>query len=184
MKFQNYILGILIVGLLFSCASSSKLSSQGEQKEKLSHIIESKNFEIEVNWALPFTTVSLQNVFNALAPIGSTAGRINLMGFSSFLKMKGDTISANLPYYGERQMGGGYNTRDSGINFETAPDDLKIEYNDEKNRYELSFSAEQGTEDYRVNMVVLPNLNSYINVNSSQRFSIRYEGKIKELREE
>lgn len=178
MKYRNYILVILILGLLFSCASSSQLSTQIGQKEKLSRLIESKNFQIEATWALPMNTVSLQNVFNALAPIGSTAGRINLMGFSSFLKMEGDTISANLPYYGERQMGGVYNNRDSGINFETVPDDLKIEYNDAKSRYEISFSANHETEDYSVNMIVLPNLNSYINVNSSQRNSIRYEGKI------
>ena len=164
--------------LFFGCSSASRMSLQSGEREKFANLIKSRNFEIEVNWALPTTTVSLQSVYNALLPIGSNAGRINLVGFSSFLRMQGDTISADLPYYGERQMGGDYNSRDSGIKFETVPDDLEMEYNEAKNRYEISFSADQRTEDYSVNMIVLPNLSSYININSSQRFSIRYEGKI------
>lgn len=183
MRYHKYIIGVFIVGLIFGCSSASKMNLQRGELEKLSNLMESRNFEIQANWALPMNTVGLQNVFNALRPVGSTAARINLIGISSFLKMEGDTISANLPYYGERQMGGAYNNRDSGIKFEDVPDDLIIEFNEAKDRYEISFSANQGIEDYSVNMLVLPNLKSYININSSQRFSIRYEGKIVEPEE-
>ncbi len=169
------------LGIILGCSSSSKITSEKKENPQLANLIDKRNFEVNLDWASPMNTVSLQNVFNALMPIGSNSGRINLIGISSFLRVKGDTITADLPYYGERQMGGGYNTGDGGIKFETVPNDYEAEYNAAKDRYELSFSAKQGTENYNINMIVLPNLDSFININSSQRFSIRYEGKVSEL---
>ena len=183
-KYQNHVVVILVLLIVLGCSSSSKINSAKVEDQQLTNLINNRNFEVELNWASPMNTVSIQNVFNTLMPIGSNSGRINLIGISSFLRVKGDTIIADLPYYGERQTGGGYNSTDGGIEFEAVPKDFNVDYNASKNRYEVSFSAQQGTENYNINMIVLPNLNSFININSSQRLSIRYEGKARELNED
>ena len=183
MKYLNAFVGILFFTMFLSCSSTSKLNSGKQPSQELTDLITSRNFEVQMDWASPMNTVSLQNVFNALMPIGSNSSRINLMGISSFLRVEGDSVTADLPYYGERQMGGGYNTGDGGIKFETVTDDFKMVYNESKNRYEISFSAKQRTESYDINMVILSNFNSFININSSQRFSIRYEGKVQKVGE-
>lgn len=183
MEDRNPFVGILVLMMFLSCSSTSKLNSGKQPSQELVDLISSRNFEVQMDWASPMNTVSLQNVFNALMPIGSNSSRINLMGISSFLRVEADTVTADLPYYGERQMGGGYNAGDGGIKFEAVPTDFKVDYNESKNQYEISFSAKQRTESYDVNMIILSNFNSFININSSQRFSIRYEGKVQKLGE-
>lgn len=176
-RIQLALFGILV--MLASCGSTSKVKYSPEKINAFHKLISERNFEIEADWALPTNSMSLQNVFNALMPIGTNASRINLIGTPNYFRVKSDTVTANLPYYGERQMGGGYNTRDNGIIFETVPENLKINYNEAKAQYEIKFSANQNSESYNVNLVVYPNLTSIININSNQRFSISYEGRIK-----
>ena len=54
------------------------------------------------------------------------------MGTNNFLEVKGDSVSADLPYYGERQIAGSYNNRDVGVQFEGLAKDFELSYNDKK----------------------------------------------------
>ena len=94
--------------------------------------------------------------------------------------MKKDTVAAYLPYFGERQAGGSYGGTDIGIEFEGVPKDLVVS-EDKENSYKISFKIKDKnttTENYNVIVRVYPSLSSTIYVNSTQKNSIRYRGKV------
>ncbi|MEE3998919.1 DUF4251 domain-containing protein [Tenacibaculum sp. FZY0031] len=176
---------ISMVFILLSCASS-KNATQAEI-DNLKALIESKSFEVEAEWAEPMVTNAMTQIANAgLLPIGSNVGNINLVGNRNFFRMKKDTVAAYLPYFGERQMGGSYGGTDIGIEFEGVPKNLVVS-EDKENSYKISFKIKDKnttTENYNVIVRVYPSLSSTIYVNSSQKNSIRYRGKVLKISEE
>src|SRR5690606_11659023 len=118
--------------------------------------------EIISRKAHPVMTSAMQQLGNAgLFVNGSTAGSIDLSTITNYLRMKNDSVMANLPFYGERHMGGGYNNA-TGIEFEGVPKNLKI--NKIKDSfYEIQFDIHDknsNTENYQVYIKLSPNLNS------------------------
>ncbi|WP_428740354.1 DUF4251 domain-containing protein [Tenacibaculum sp.] len=173
--------GLLLcaIFLLFSCASS-KNATQVEI-DNLNALIQSKTFEIESEWAEPQVTNAMMQITNArMLPTGSSAGNINLIGNSNFFRMKGDTVAAYLPFFGERQMGGSYGGTKIGIEFEGVPKDLVIS-EDKENSYRINFKIRDKnttTENYNVVVRIYPSLSSTIYVNSTQKNSINYRGRV------
>jgi len=185
--YKKFIINFLILALgiisLASCGSSREVSS--EDVAQLDTIIQDKYFEIEADFARPLVTNALNQIANAgLLRPGDNASRINLQGNADYLKFEGVTVSADLPYFGERQMGGGFN-RHTGIKFEGVPRDLEITKDSDKNNYNIQFNINDDSENYQVVLKIYPNRNALTSINSSQRFPIRYDGTLKatELKE-
>ncbi len=167
-------------GLLLSCSSSSKISDS--YSKLLDDLVSSKYFEIESDRVFPLATASLNSISNAgLLPPGSSAGQISLIGNPNYLKVLGDSVVTYLPYYGERQMGGGYDSNGGRIEFEGIPNDMDITKDKENQRYTIQFKMKDDSENFNVNITLFPNLTSIISVNSSQRFPIRYTGSVKSI---
>ena len=164
--------------VLFSCGTSK--TATAEELKELDQLVENRQFKFDLQFARPLVTNTLNQLDNAgLFRPGDNASRINLGGFSSRFEFKRDSVIADLPYFGERQMGGGYNT-DGGINFKGIAKDLEVTKKD--NQYRIKFNIKgEGVETYRVTVTLFPGLSGTINVNSAQRFPIRYDGKIKKL---
>lgn len=128
--------------------------------------------------------VSINN--SGLLPPGSNVSRIDLTGNSNYLKIDGDSISAYLPFYGERQLGGGYSNRTVGIEIDGEYRDLKVTKG-KKDSKEIRFSAKDKNstnENYNVYIQVFSNKTSNITINSSHRTRIRYSGKMTPLEKE
>lgn len=175
----NRLTFILILISLMSCGTGREASS--EDLARLDKLIKDRNFEIETQWVMPLATNSMNQIANAgLLPPGDNASQINIQGDSNYVRFEGDTVSADLPYFGERQMGGGYN-RNTGIEFKGVPEDLEIFNKEDKNHYVISFNISEETENYRVSLRLYPNLNASIYVSSSQRNPISYRGNLKPL---
>ncbi|MEN8788124.1 MAG: DUF4251 domain-containing protein [Flavobacteriaceae bacterium] len=160
------------------------LQAQKDTKA-LDEFVNSKEFRIESTWARPQATSATNAIAgsNLQAP-GSSGNRINLIGNFNYFEMKGDSVSAYLPYYGERQFGNGHYSGDTAIEIKTIPRELVVEKNEKKGYYTISFMADQGTETFQVNLKLFPNLKSLMTINSNQRFVINYEGKLMALKEE
>lgn len=170
---------ILVFISLVSCGSSREASS--EDLARLDKLVEDRYFEIETQRAMPLATNSMNQIATAgLLPPGDSASQINIQGDSNYFKFEGDTVSADLPYFGERQMGGGYN-QNTGIEFKGVPKDLEILKKENKNYYTISFNISHETENYQISLKLYPNLNALIYINSSDRFSINYRGKLETL---
>ena len=176
---------ILVTGVallvLVGCGSAAKSSASASDSRALDAMVDSKHFKIDVEWANPRMTASMNSVLSSgLLPPGSMPNRINLMGNGNFLQMKGDQVIADLPYWGERQMGGGYNSN-KGIKFDGLAKDLKITKNEEKQQTMITFSISENSESYNVRLILTPNMNGTIFITSSQRNMISYWGQVKEV---
>lgn len=163
---------------------TSKTSQAATPKSiALDKLVTEKNFRITSDWASPTANSSLNAIANSgLLGAGNTAGNINLMGNTNFLKIKGDSIQADLPYYGERQMGGSYSSNDSGIKFNAIPTTFKSTKNENTLVHTISFQISGDTnEHYNITLSLSPNWTTEIMVSSSQRTSIRFRGTISEI---
>lgn len=173
------ILLIFIIGLI-SC-KSSKTAVSPEEFNTIKELVAQKQFEFVADWALPLADNSLAQLANAgLLGIGSTSGRVNLTGNSNFMRFKNDSITADLPFYGERQISS-INNNDTGISFNEPPKDYKVTVNEAKRSIDIHFDISDSTESFQVIMNVFRNNRARVTINSTQRNMIRYDGYIKKI---
>ena len=134
---------------------------------------------INAEYANPRATASMIAIQNAgLLPNGDSAGRIDLQGDGSFLRINGDSIQSNLPFFGERQSNIGYGTDDAGIKFEGTLKDYQSVWNEKKQRYDIRFNAKSKSEQFNVYLTIYPNLRTTLNLNGTARTSIAYSGRV------
>ncbi|MEA1786382.1 DUF4251 domain-containing protein [Arenibacter sp. GZD96] len=177
---KYFLPAIVLLGLLFSCSGTQKSAASIAQLDAL---VRSKNLEIRSNWAAPMLSRGVMAISNSgLLMPGSTAGRIDIIGNANFIKIQGDTLSAYLPYYGERQMGGGY-ARNSGIEFKGIPTTYEVTQNEPKKTYTIRFTISESTENYQVFINIGTDLATTVSINSSQRDAINYYGNARPIKE-
>ncbi len=178
MKIKKFALPIL-VGLFFiACGSTNQVV---EANTELDSMMQRESFQIDVKAAEPQVTTAIAQIGSSgMMRPGNTISRIDVTGEGYFVKLDGENVSANLPYYGERQMGGGYGS-DTGITFDTTVKDLQLTKNEETHSYVVTFSVDNTSESYFFTIDVGASLNSTTRVRSSHRNRIRYTGVVKEL---
>ena len=169
----------MAVLLLAACASSKRQTYSAEELATFRSFLESKAYVFKARWANPLASQGLNAIANAglLAP-GNTAGRIDLFNTNNTLEIKGDTVVANLPFYGERRIGVSYNPRDTGITFEETPRDFEITFDEKRQSYTMNFIVNNGTENYNVSGIFFPDSSGKVFINSTQRQAIGFTGKL------
>ena len=177
------LISMVVVLVLISCGSMK--DADATTNAQLNEWIADRSFEIESNFAMPMNTTAVNAVLNSgiLGP-GNNSNQISLIGTSNYVKIKGDSIEANLPYFGERRMGGGYNPREAGITIDGLLKDYQIET--KRGMYVIRFDAKdtQGNEMYSFTLNLSPNQNANMSVNSSQRTNIQFRGRVEALEED
>ena len=177
-KFGAYLLLLVSV----ACASSKNQASP-EAIAALDKMIADQQFKIDANWAQPMASQGLNSIANAgLLPFGSTASRIDISGSGGYLRMVGDSVKADLPFFGERRMGGYYNQNKTGILFEGIPKDLSFSPNKKDSGKTMRFNISGDTENYQVIAQLYPNGNARLTVSSSHRTNIWYQGNLSEYK--
>ncbi len=181
MRISRILFIVWVSVLTFGCGTNQKLLGSNAT---LDTMLEQEAFRIEVTAVEPMITNALAQIANSgLMRPGNTMSRIDVTSEGYFLKIDRRNVSVNLPYFGERQMGGGYGS-DAGIKFDGTARDFQI-IKDERNKsYEISFRANDSTESYVFTIDIQNNLSSTTRVRSSHRNWIRYQGKAKELETE
>ncbi|TXG39723.1 DUF4251 domain-containing protein [Seonamhaeicola maritimus] len=178
---RTQILTILVLALIFVNCGSGKQVVKAEALEKLNAIVKMDNITIESDQANPQNALLMANT--GLLPVGSTGGSINLIGNPNHLKIMGNSLSIDLPFYGEMRMGGGYNTDNAGINFEGIPDVFEHSFNSKKSTQNYYFEVKNENEAFQINLSIYPSLRTEIRVNSSHRTFISYRGQVIEKKE-
>ncbi|NEV94356.1 DUF4251 domain-containing protein [Psychroflexus sp. YR1-1] len=175
----SFLLILTGVLTLTSCGTSRDFTS--EEFQDLEAILQDRYFKIEAEFARPFVTNALAQIGNSslFAP-GDNASQINITGDSNYLKFEGDTVSADLPYFGERQMGGGYSD-DDGIVFIGQPKDLETIKAKDENKYIIRFDIQKETESFQIRLTFYPNHKATIHVTSSHRNQISYRGNLEDV---
>ena len=178
MKTRKFTTFLLVGFLMIGCKSTQKIVLPNA---KLDALIEKRAFRMEVNAVQPQITTALAQLNNSqLVRPGNTLSNINVRGEGYFIQMDGDSVSANLPYYGERQMGGGYGS-DGRIEFKETAKDLTIEKAENKNSYQVAFGVSNSEEYLRFMITIENNFSSSVQVSSSHRNRIRFTGKVEKL---
>ena len=183
MKISLFLAAILFT--LYSCSGTKTISQEDKNNlVKVEELLNTKRFSVEAQWAYPLTTGSLTQLANAgLLGNGNNVSRINLLGNANFLRIKNDSIHMYLPYYGERRVGGGYNSSNA-VEAKNVINDYKIEDHPKKNAKVISFNVYQKTEMFNVIITTFSNKKTNIVVNSNQRSNIRYDGDLDILKTE
>ena len=147
----------LLVGIPTLSAQQSKKEKKEQKKEAVMKLIESENYKIDVNTAMPMRGRSI--------PLTS----------SYSLEIRNDSVISYLPYYGRAYSipyGGG-----NGLNFK-AP--LK-EYNmklDKKGNSVITFTARNPEDKFDFRVKVYSNGSTSIDVNMQNRQSISFQGEL------
>lgn len=175
MRFRVIFLAILLGMVLSSCTSTKQAAQSNTALEAM---IQKEAFKIVVRSAEPQLTGALVQIGNSgLIPPGSNISRIDLSGQNFYISLADQNVSILLPYFGERQIGGGYQ-RDTRISYEGKVEELSIEKNDKKQRYLVRFNIIKETESFQFTINVFNNLSSTISLQSSHRRPINYSGKV------
>ncbi|WP_081868491.1 DUF4251 domain-containing protein [Flavimarina sp. Hel_I_48] len=173
---------------LISCGiSKNKSTAEGTKSEKAKNVqqwLDAQSYEVNSDFAMPMNTAAVSAVLNSniLGP-GNNSAQINLIGNPNFVKIKGDSIYAGLPYFGERRMGGGYNSREMGITVKGLIQDYKTNTKNEATIVTFNADDTQGNENYNFILNIFPNQNVSMSVNSTQRTTIQYRGTIRAIEE-
>ena len=158
---------LLILGFLTSCGSSGDLrnANVNSYNDLQNLVVVQKEFAIENQWANPMG-----------------GNRVDLIGNTNYIRINGDRVELFLPYFGVRHSGGAYNS-EGGIKYEGPIENLQIEERDGKS-INVTFKGRQGSEDLDFLITLFPGGSAITNVNSSERQSISYQGRLKVLPEQ
>jgi hypothetical protein len=168
-KFR-FLLFIGFFSILYGCKTTATLAEINELKE----VVAKNNFEFSANSANPVAFANVRGLQNLLPP-GSSLNNINLAATPNYLRISKDSIQFDLPYYGERQIAGGYNDN-IGLQFDGLVDKSEKKFNDKKISFEMEYSVKIKTESLKLNLTLYANNVSKLFVTSSHRTSISYDG--------
>lgn len=144
--------------LLFSCGAS---------KEPLT----------EANWRQMENTVTHRSFMFSANSVDTRSGRLNRMDNLGYMKMDGDQVEMELPYFGSSQVSTTYG-RTEGMRFEGAATDIATKKNETGGYYDLNFNLKNKSEVLECNLRVFSGMRAALTINSSKRSTIRYDGSI------
>jgi len=189
MKHKRIIILIVVVlSLIWSCGSSKSeetMAMKEHQINNLKELVDTKSFIFNAETAYPTQTYAVMQVTNAfLRNTGNTGGHIYLASNGDYIKIMGDTVKAELSYFGESRVVASVDPRDTGINFEGQPTNYKVSENEKKKTLTLKFDINSKSDQYKVIMQLYPSKRAKIFVNCANRTSIRYDGEIEPVLKE
>ena len=169
------VLVMTIAIIAMSCGSTNKIVKP-EELARVNALIKNDTIIIESEWAHPMNAALINRT--GLTPAGSGAGNINLIGNPNSFKKIGDSLYVNLPYFGERQIAGIYNSDNAGIKFEGKPDKITHSFDEKRSVHRYSIDANNDTESFQFQITIFASLKTVIRVNSTHRSNISYTGKV------
>lgn len=120
-----------------------------------------------------FTFVALQ-----ANPLGGQRFFLNTR--PNYINIDGEQVDIYLPYFGAVRMGNGYSPQ-AGIGFTGQLENYRVKFNDDKQSIVLSFEIQNGHERFEFNFNIYRGGTTYLEVASSRRNSISYNGSISPL---
>ena len=180
--FHPYKALIPIIAFVTLAISSCSVTKTGTEAEfaALTELVQTGPIKIQVKSAYPSNTAASQQVLNAvLTGTGDTANRIDLQGDGYYLEISPEKVVAELPFYGERRQGGGYNDlNETGIQFDGIPREYNLELKKDRYQYDIDFQASKGIENFDTEVILFANGTAVIYINSNSRTRIEYHGKV------
>lgn len=165
----------IIIGILcMACASKAVVTPA--EKEELKKAVSTPGFNISLDWAFSLNTEAGE-ILNSFNPSGTIANgnRFYIQDGSYSFAVAQDTLRANLPYFGIRQISGNVNGN-QGINIEEPFTNWKLQEGKNDRERTIEIRAKEDSEIYDITVTLYAKGKAGVVVNSSQRQSIRYTG--------
>ena len=181
---NRVILFILVLGLLQGCGTTKRGNNSPKQIAQLTQLIDSKSYRFNATKAYPMQTQAFTTIANSgILPPGTASGIIDLTTITSFIEIHGDSITGDLPFYGERQFSAGPMAV-TGIRFKGTAKSFNSAYNSSKERFDNRIEIRGNQELFQINLYIFPNGTADARVMSNQRNTIRYTGTISAIEDD
>jgi len=168
---KKLVLSIVFITIIIPAQAQNKKEQKNEKNAQayteIKALINSGIYIFESDWA---TT--------------QKGNRINLISNPNFLKMDHENATADLPYFGVSQSPSVGFSGSGGIEFDGVIKDLKVDFNDKKQKVIIKFSAQNKTENFNATLAVYRSGNANLSIISNSRNSISYDGKVSKMKEE
>ena len=156
----------------FLTSGYGQVNSRKEQREKN---------RIEKQHQIDTLIKSRVFVFVASRALPQGGNTIDLTTNSNFLKFRPDKIESYLPFFGRAysiDYGG-----DGGIKFEGKPQEYKVVTKKEGKGFEINVTVSVTRDNYKLLLIVGPDGNAFLTINSNQRSTISYNGNVMKIEE-
>lgn len=186
---KNALLHIAIFFVIVSCGTNRHFTEQENLAyEELQDLVAARSLEIISRSASPMASAAFSRVANSniLGP-GNNANRIDISSNANYLRLKGDSIQAFLPFFGEQNFGSSYGSTHTGIEFNAVPKFYDVIHDDKKHTINLKFEIDdkyRTSDHYDVSITLFPNKQSIIRVQSTARSAIEYAGRVGMIKED
>lgn len=137
-------------------------------------MVDAKHFIFSATSAMPTNSSEINQILGKMSP--GSAGTIILSGSMYDVQVYPDSLAVYLPYYG-RSYSASMNHDDNGFKFSTKD----FTYKSAKRRkggWDISIIPKDTKESPKLNLTVFTNGNATLNVSSSNRQSISYNGTV------
>lgn len=141
----------------------AKETKKQQEYEAAKELINSKQYEFTGDWAT-----------------SNSGKRINLISNPTYIKIDNSSADGYLPFFGRAFSGAGYGS-DGAIEFKDPLENYKVEIDDNKQIVNIKFNAKGDKDKYDVTMRVFGSGSATITINSNNRSTMTYSGKIKTL---
>jgi hypothetical protein len=167
------VLAIFIASPIIAQTKEEKKAEKAEKSlkeyESMKALVNEGNYEFVGEWAT-----------------SQSGRRINLMSNPTSLKMENEISDGFLPFFGTAYSGAGYGSGSGGIEFKGPVEKYSVKFNDKKQKITIKFSvkAKESNNKYDVSLNVFGNGSTSVNINSSNKSAMKYDGKTKVLEKE
>lgn len=167
---------LFILGIVFS---SLQLSAQTD-KATTTRLIAEQHLVFNATSALPMANAEVSAVLSRMGS-ASGSGVVQLNGAQYQLEINKDSVEAYLPYYG-RAYNANMNPNDSGIKFKSKKFGYKTDTK-KKGGWVINIVPKDAKDVQSMTLSVSENGYASLNVNSTNKQSISYNGYISEPKE-
>lgn len=159
MKIIQFLISLCITCIVSSQTvfSQDKKDKKEETAQKVRTAIDSNCFKIEVNQMTPMS------------------GPYKMLTSEYSVEIRNDSVYSRLPYFGRAYnvpYGGG-----KGLNFSEPLSEYMAKYH-RKGKVEIKFVTRNEEDKYTYRIVIYPNASATVNVNSTNRQPISYQGEL------
>ena len=179
---------LVILGLGFNLNAQSRKQRKAEKKAELEAkfevtktLLESKSFQFEANWANPLGNDAVR--IGQSLPGGAAVfqgNRVSLTGNSNYVKITGDKANIALPFFGRVFFPSRINNN-GGFNYNGNLDNYSVSVNEKKKTVTIKFKAKSDNDQLIFILRVNAGGGAILNVNSTNRQTIAYDGVVKAL---
>lgn len=162
-----------LVILFIAVMTLTNLVGQDKQSKK-----EQKQAKKEVEYQKMLSLIKTADYhFEATNANPQSGQQINLIGNPNFLKVKNDTVNADMPFFGRAYSGLAYGGN-GGIEFNTELKEYEVVENTKKKSINISFKAQGKNDQYACMLSVSGSGYATLTITSNNRATISYYGNL------